>query len=131
MRPFEHKVLSPAGSARSRAMSMGFLCVLTAACVALVMGLAVRSTAAAPPSDKANKSAPAAKTGERDRPASAAADDGRPPDDELAGDLPENPFPRRFKAPELEGGTGWLNTRGEITMKDLRGKVVLLDFWTF
>lgn len=43
----------------------------------------------------------------------------------------ENPFPNRFKAPELDGGTGWLNTSGEITLKDLRGKVVLLDFWTF
>ncbi|MSR57887.1 MAG: redoxin domain-containing protein [Planctomycetaceae bacterium] len=42
-----------------------------------------------------------------------------------------NPFPRRFKAPDLDGGNGWLNTDGEITMRDLRGKVVLLDFWTF
>jgi thiol-disulfide isomerase/thioredoxin len=43
----------------------------------------------------------------------------------------ENPFPNRFKAASLDGGTGWLNTSGEITLKDLRGKVVLLDFWTF
>jgi thiol-disulfide isomerase/thioredoxin len=50
-------------------------------------------------------------------------------DDALDG--PPNPFPRRFKAPELDGGKGWLNTSGEITLKDLRGKVVLLDFWTF
>lgn len=42
-----------------------------------------------------------------------------------------NPFPRRFKAPELDGGTGWLNTSGPITLRDLRGKIVLLDFWTF
>lgn len=44
---------------------------------------------------------------------------------------PENPFPKRFAAPSLEGGQGWLNTSGEITLKDLRGKIVLLDFWTY
>lgn len=34
-------------------------------------------------------------------------------------------------APELEGGTAWLNTAGPLRLKDLKGKVVLLDFWTF
>ncbi len=48
-----------------------------------------------------------------------------------AGAIPEDPFPRKFPAPSLEGGIGWLNTSGEITLKDLRGKVVLLDFWTY
>lgn len=43
----------------------------------------------------------------------------------------ENPFPKRFPAPSLEGGQAWLNTSGEISLKDLRGKVVLLDFWTY
>ncbi len=38
---------------------------------------------------------------------------------------------RRVPAPELEGGVGWLNTAGPIRLKDLRGKIVLLDFWTY
>jgi DNA-binding beta-propeller fold protein YncE len=47
------------------------------------------------------------------------------------GKLPEQPFPKRFKAPSLDGGTEWLNTSGPITLKDVRGKIVLLDFWTY
>lgn len=43
----------------------------------------------------------------------------------------KNPFPGRFPAPSLDGGTEWLNTSGPIELKDLRGKLVLLDFWTF
>lgn len=43
----------------------------------------------------------------------------------------QNPFPNRPKAPSLDGGKEWLNTSGEITLKDLRGKVVLIDFWTY
>jgi DNA-binding beta-propeller fold protein YncE len=38
---------------------------------------------------------------------------------------------RKFPAPELDGGVAWLNTAGPIRMKDLRGKIVVLDFWTF
>ena len=45
--------------------------------------------------------------------------------------IPKNPFPQRFKSPSLDGGTAWLNTSGPISMKDLRGKIVLLDFWTY
>jgi DNA-binding beta-propeller fold protein YncE len=36
----------------------------------------------------------------------------------------------RIDAPELTGGVAWLNTAGPLSLKDLRGKVVLLDFWT-
>lgn len=43
----------------------------------------------------------------------------------------QNPFPGRFMAPDLDGGTEWLNTTGPISMKELRGKVVVLDFWTY
>src|SRR5262249_48902060 len=35
------------------------------------------------------------------------------------------------QAPELEGGVAWLNTASPLRLKDLRGKFVLLDFWTF
>ena len=36
----------------------------------------------------------------------------------------------RMAAPELTGGTDWLNTPKPILLKNLKGKVVLLDFWT-
>ncbi len=37
----------------------------------------------------------------------------------------------RLRAPELTGRR-WINTGGEdLTLQDLRGKIVLLDFWTF
>jgi len=37
----------------------------------------------------------------------------------------------RVRAPEL-AGRGWLNTGGEqLTLSSLRGRIVLLDFWTF
>ncbi|MEV6954479.1 NHL domain-containing thioredoxin family protein [Streptomyces sp. NPDC051183] len=45
------------------------------------------------------------------------------------------PAPRRrarVRAPELIGKGGWLNTGGkELTLADLRGKCVVVDFWTF
>lgn len=38
---------------------------------------------------------------------------------------------RGVKAPELDGGVAWLNTAGPLKLADLKGKVVLLDFWTY
>ena len=36
-----------------------------------------------------------------------------------------------MRAPELNGARGWLNTDKPLTLAALRGKVVLLDFWTY
>jgi thiol-disulfide isomerase/thioredoxin len=48
-----------------------------------------------------------------------------PPDDQP--DAPIEPI----HAPELRGDLSWLNTRGPLSLRELRGKVVLLDFWTY
>jgi thiol-disulfide isomerase/thioredoxin len=39
-------------------------------------------------------------------------------------------LPVERELPSLAGATGWLNS-GPLTVEDLRGKVVLVDFWTY
>lgn len=36
-----------------------------------------------------------------------------------------------IRAPEFPAGLEWINTQQPLTMKALRGKVVLLEFWTY
>ncbi|MDG1896878.1 MAG: thioredoxin-like domain-containing protein, partial [Fuerstiella sp.] len=55
---------------------------------------------------------------------------------QLPGDAPpepSNPFPDAVAVPPgiMDGGVEWLNTSTPIDLKALRGKVVLLDFWTY
>src|SRR5262245_15396183 len=49
---------------------------------------------------------------------------------QAGGDL-EHPFPKRDKAPSFDAGMEWINTAGPIDLKQLRGRFVLLDFWTY
>ncbi len=37
----------------------------------------------------------------------------------------------KVRAPEITGGRGWLNTDKPLSIATLKGKIVLLDFWTY
>jgi DNA-binding beta-propeller fold protein YncE/thiol-disulfide isomerase/thioredoxin len=44
-----------------------------------------------------------------------------------------DPFPGAKQVPDgiLDGASEWLNTSSPLALKDLRGKIVLFDFWTY
>ncbi|MFQ5948244.1 MAG: hypothetical protein ACE5KX_05240, partial [Acidimicrobiia bacterium] len=44
---------------------------------------------------------------------------------------PTQSFAGTDPAPEFPGRMDWLNTDRPLTLAELRGKVVLLDFWTY
>ncbi len=45
--------------------------------------------------------------------------------------MPDRPVRQaRVRAPELAGRGGWIGTDGPLTLAGLRGRFVLLDFWT-
>ena len=37
----------------------------------------------------------------------------------------------KVRAPEFPEGLDWINTTRPIKLADLRGKIVILDFWTY
>jgi DNA-binding beta-propeller fold protein YncE len=43
---------------------------------------------------------------------------------------PVNPY-GNITAPDFPTGAAWLNTDKPVSIKDLKGKIVLLDFWTY
>ncbi len=34
-------------------------------------------------------------------------------------------------APDFQPGVDWINVEHPLTIEDLRGKIVVLDFWTY
>ena len=45
--------------------------------------------------------------------------------------MSESPFSRRLKVQPFPEGLKWINTAGPVELNNLRGKFVLLDFWTY
>ena len=126
-----------AGALAACAVALGFLCLLSGCTSQTVELAAAEADQAAAAAESAAESAADKASAEKPSDEKADAAGKKPdaaaekPEDGMDDDIPPNPFPNRVKAPGLEGGVGWLNTSGEITLKDLRGKVVLLDFWTY
>ncbi len=83
----------------------------------------VSPAAQQPPTAAAPTQAPPAPTAAPASPTSKPAT--ATPAPPTATPLPESP-----PAPELEGGTAWLNSE-PLTLAGLRGQVVLLNFWTY
>ena len=40
-------------------------------------------------------------------------------------------FVGNVSAPDFPPGLDWLNTDRPLSLQDLRGKIVILDFWTY
>ena len=40
-------------------------------------------------------------------------------------------FVGNTEAPDFPPGLDWLNTERPLSLTDLRGKIVILDFWTY
>ena len=48
----------------------------------------------------------------------------------VGGTRAEQPFAMKIAAPELTGIQEWINSK-PLTLKELRGRVGVLHFWTF
>ncbi len=40
-------------------------------------------------------------------------------------------FAGKLAAPEFPAGLEWVNSDRPLTMQELRGRIVILDFWTY
>ena len=40
-------------------------------------------------------------------------------------------FTGKLAAPEFPEGLKWVNTDHPLTLQELKGKIVILDFWTY
>ncbi len=49
----------------------------------------------------------------------------------VEGTVAGTSFAGKTNAPEFPPGLEWVNTERPLTLAQLRGKVVVLDFWTY
>ena len=62
------------------------------------------------------------------------SNDETPPTEEAPVSTPSatnSPFAGTVAAPDFPTGLDWLNTERPLTLTELRGKIVILDFWTY
>ena len=48
-----------------------------------------------------------------------------------AAEVTERRFAGEVTAPDVPEGLQWYNTDHPVSLQELRGKVVILDFWTY
>ncbi len=84
----------------------------------------VSPTAIDPVEDETESVSPAEST--RD-----SGDSGESQASSQDADQTDTSFAGQIPAPEFPPGLDWLNSERPLTLTDLRGKVVLLDFWTY
>ncbi len=98
------------------------------------VALVVTACSAGPTGDGAGSTtAPSILGSEQDPAEARAGDGGGSTGDGAAGDgnAEERSYAGDVAAPEFPTGLDWLNTTNPLTLAELRGKVVLLDFWTY
>lgn len=50
----------------------------------------------------------------------------------MAASQPTAPsYAGKVRAPEFPDGLEWVNSSKPVKLSDLRGKIVILDFWTY
>jgi thiol-disulfide isomerase/thioredoxin len=57
--------------------------------------------------------------------------EGAEPEEEVVADDNTQSYAGQVPAPEFPTNLDWLNTGRPLSLSELRGKVVLLDFWTY